>query len=339
MLEEQLEIAQEVHLQIHMFETEKNADAAVTGGEQLERTLSEQSGHSSSALWTLLRIEGYIASLASRIVQLDVPKMAMVLMQPGSARDLHEAALAIAALSWNSSGRQQLLDNSMIVPSLMSLLPDDGNHSTDQTADEKMICGRYASMAIANFCLEEKGEKTDVTVVGSGNSASLRHTQRKGSRLRHLRPAGNRKSVHGPGSQKAVLADQACTSTPVLQRDKHGRDSLQPIQEALGAEDPIIMRFAVGAVRNFATDEECREAIMKLPGLLEILQVSSLRCPALDLNLDTSLKNLAKSNQPRIREHAEAALSNLGVSGFLRTSRSSQDEFMCCHTRGEVMWR
>ena len=74
-------------------------------------SLSDQNGHSTSALWTLIRIEGYIASLASRIVQFDIQKMALSLLQAESARDLHESALSIAVLSWNSSGRQQLLEN------------------------------------------------------------------------------------------------------------------------------------------------------------------------------------------------------------------------------------
>ncbi|EKX49038.1 hypothetical protein GUITHDRAFT_136223 [Guillardia theta CCMP2712] len=299
-LEDQLEIARQM-----LSSQEATSNARSTEHSHIEKLcsivlptaitalndLSDQNGHSSSALWTLIRIEGYIASLASRIVQFDIQKMALVLLQPENARDLHESALSIAVLSWNSSGRQMLLENSMIVPALMSLLLDEAEQSSNQTGEERMLCGRYASMAIANFCLEEKGR-----ILISREPMAIQRLF---------------VTLNGRDPDSAIFALLGIGNLFMVP-DVRKQDSLVPIQEALGAEDPIITRFAVGAVRNFATDEECREAIMKLPGLLEILQ------------------SLAKSNQPRIREHAEAALSNLGVSGFLRTSRSSQDDFMCC---------
>ena len=59
----------------------------------------------------------------------------------------------------------------MIVPALMSLLLDEAEQSSNQTGEERMLCGRYASMAIANFCLEEKGEGCSNCILVSHDGA------------------------------------------------------------------------------------------------------------------------------------------------------------------------
>lgn len=68
----------------------------------------------------------------------------------------------------------------------------------------------------------------------------------------------------------------------------------------------MTLRFAAGAVRNFAADDMCREAITKVKGSIALLQ------------------DLSRHQNPRIRDHAEHALTNLRlIRGSTRGGEAS----------------
>ena len=51
---------------------------------------------------------------------------------------------------------------------------------------------------------------------------------------------------------------------------------MESIFTRLTSDDLMTVRFAAGAVRNFAADDPCREAITKVKGSIALLQVWSV---------------------------------------------------------------
>jgi len=75
----------------------------------------------------------------------------------------------------------------------------------------------------------------------------------------------------------------------------------------------MTLRFAAGAVRNFAADDLCREAITKVKGSIALLQ------------------DLSRHQNPRIRDHAEHALHNLRmIRGSTRGGEESSGPATAC---------
>jgi hypothetical protein len=103
--------------------------------------------------------------------------------------------------------------------------------------------------------------------------------------------------VRGTDAEAASFAllvvGNLCMITEARSQLLEIRGGVESIFRALHSRETQTVRFAVGAVRNFAADEMCRAALLRIGGAREVLE------------------QLTQHPYPRIRDHAAHALANL----------------------------
>ena len=183
------DLEQELHRQISIVQSHETGP----GNNQIERmcvmalpaavsalhSLSEETGHASSATWALVRAEDYVAHLASSRYPLSIPELVNTITNGANPQgneaerhrimvDTQDACLAMSVISWDPEGRNMLLCDSRTVPSLLRIVAQSaGIHSKIDTSGNnawgalqvpaQVVCSRFAAMTLGNFSLDEGG--------------------------------------------------------------------------------------------------------------------------------------------------------------------------------------
>jgi len=263
-------------------------------------SLSEDSGHASSATWALVRAEDYVAHLASSRYPLSIPGLVSALVKGADSRgmpeeeaqglitDMQDSCLAMSVISWDPEGRNMLLRDSRTVPALLHIL-GSGAGQVEFSADNAfaalnvpphVICSRFAAMTLGNFSLDEGGRLSIVSDVNammvlvkaiSGNDMDTASFSLLCAGNLFMIPEARQRLLRIPGAMEAIF-------------------------DKLSSNEAMTIRFAAGAVRNFAADDACRDAVARVKGSLAMLQ------------------DLSRNLNPRIRDHAEHALFNMRMT-------------------------
>jgi len=258
--------------------------------------MSEESGHASSATWALIRAEDHIAQMASAHFPLSISFLVQSVHAPESASAAHDAALAMAIISWDPQGRKLLMQEPHAVSSLVRMLAgartttigDDflqghalslvagGNTGGGQASDAE-LCARFAAMTLGNFSLEETGR----ALIAAEQGIMPRLIE------------AVRGSDPDCGSFALLVVGNLFMITAAREALLEIPGGVDSVVQALYSVETQTVRFAVGAVRNFAADESCRAALLSVEGARPLLE------------------QLTQHAHPRIRDHAAHALANL----------------------------
>jgi len=298
------ELEEEVQRQISIVQSHRTGPAndqiqrmcvmALPAAVSALHSLSEETGHASSATWALVRAEDYVAHLASSRYPLSIPSLVTSItnaadsgaQQEPSTADVQDACLAMSVISWDPEGRNMLLRDSRCVPALLSILAKSSGKLTGPTGDNafaalkippQVICSRFAAMSLGNFSLDEGGR---LSIIKEANAMHV------------LLDAVNGQD-EDTASFALLCAGNLFMIPEARQQLLYIGGAVESIFSRLSSRDAMTVRFAAGAVRNFAADDPCREAITRVKGSIALLQ------------------DLGRHQNPRIRDHAEHALFNL----------------------------
>jgi hypothetical protein len=268
-------------------------------------SLSEETGHASSATWALVRAEDYVAHLASSRYPLSIPGLVTSISEAADATaqqetvDVQDACLAMSVISWDPEGRNMLLSDSRCVPALLSIMAQSSGKLAGSLGDNafaalhipaQVICSRLAAMSLGNFSLDEGGR---LSIVKEANAM-------------HVLLQAIAGQDEDTASFALLCAGNLFMISEARQRLLVIGGAVECIFSRLSSRDIMTVRFAAGAVRNFAADDLCREAITKVKGSIALLQ------------------DLSRHQNPRIRDHAEHALHNLRmIRGSTRGGEAS----------------
>ena len=259
-------------------------------------SLSEETGHASSATWALVRAEDYVAHLASLHFPLSIPSLVSRIHGTSTEKpdpmacvhDSQDACLAMSVISWDPEGRNMLLRDDRTVGGLLRIVANaqgalpttaesDRNSFSALDVTPPLICARFAAMTLGNFSLDEGGRQS---IVQDPEAIDILVDAIRGDDIDissfALLCAGNLFMISA-ARQKVIALGGA----------------LDAIFAKLSSAETMTVRFAAGAVRNFASDDACREALTKVRGSVARLQ------------------ELSRNQNPRVRDHAEHALYNL----------------------------
>jgi hypothetical protein len=154
----------------------------------------------------------------------------------------------------------------------------------------QVICSRLAAMSLGNFSLDEGGR---LSIVKEANAM-------------HVLLQAIAGQDEDTASFALLCAGNLFMISEARQRLLVIGGAVECIFSRLSSRDIMTVRFAAGAVRNFAADDLCREAITKVKGSIALLQ------------------DLSRHQNPRIRDHAEHALHNLRmIRGSTRGGEAS----------------
>lgn len=305
-----LELQEEVKRQLAIV----NSHQAGPRNDQIERmcvmalpaavsalhSLSEETGHASSATWALVRAEDYVAHLASSRYPLSIPGLVTSIVkgaesqgQKGEAQDLmsdvQDSCLAMSVISWDPEGRNMLLRDSRTVAALLQILGVGAGQAQAFSGDNAfaalnvpphVICSRFAAMTLGNFSLDEGGRMSIVS------NASAMHLLVKAI-------SGNDMDT---ASFSLLCAGNLFMIPEARQSFLRIPGAVEAMFDKLSSSEAMTTRFAAGAVRNFAADDACRSAVASVKGSLAMLQ------------------DLSRHLNPRIRDHAEHALFNMRMT-------------------------
>lgn len=251
--------------------------------------LSQDTGHSSSATWALLRAEDYIAHMASTHFPLSVQDLVETLEPTRTQTEIHDACLSLAIISWDPEGRKIILFNQSSVSRLVEVLGRGvseasmlSGHTGAGGAPEGSLvslAARFAAMTLGNLSLDKPGRES---------------IQMAGQAVPRLVEA-----IRG-GEEETASFSLLCVGNLFMLPEARSaflrcRGSVDGLCAALGSPYVMTIRFAVGAVRNLAADGPSRDAILSVMGAVKRLQ------------------DLKEHPQPKIRDHATSALYNLNI--------------------------
>lgn len=329
------ELEEEVRRQLSIVKSHQTG----SGNDQIQRmcvvalpaavsalhSLSEESGHASSATWALVRAQDYVAHLASSRYPLSIPGLVTCIAKGSTPQavapqersrllvDTQDACLAMSVISWDPEGRNMLLRDSRTVPALLGILGlARGSLPVDTTNEKELealnippqaICARFAAMTLGNFSLDEGGrmsimrESEAMSVLVDAIAGEDRDTAQFA-----LLCAGNVFML--PDARQKLLEIGGAVDT---------------LFDKLTSTEVMTIRFAAGAVRNFAADDSCREAITKVKGSISLLQ------------------ELSRNMNPRIRDHAEHALFNMRMMRVGSPPGFSSSQNTLLHDNSEAL--